>query len=131
MIPARNSVCLENITPPALAVARRGYTVLPTSIPSTMARVSALMPLDCSQESLPNSMAAAAKAPVRAIPGPRLSARCQPLGRPSTTAGVPGFVSERRLMDTPIDGFIADASMTGIRIFEKWIIYLYSIDLIG
>src|SRR5580658_3113788 len=69
MMPARSSVCFENATPPAAAIARRGYTVLPTSIPRAIARVSALMPFAWSQGALPISRASSASSPTSPMPG--------------------------------------------------------------
>jgi hypothetical protein len=47
----------------------RGYIVLPIAMPSTMAKVSALIPFDCSQPSWLSRIAANAMTPVNARPG--------------------------------------------------------------
>src|SRR5882757_4692207 len=93
MIPARSRVCFENVTPLELAAAMRGYSVLPTTMPSAMARVSALIPFACSQPTLPSSMATIVIVPTNAIPGSQLTALSQRLGGCPETVSIPALVT--------------------------------------
>src|SRR5258708_32648200 len=64
-------------------------------MPSAIARVSALMPVDSIHPILPRAIAAAAKAPTSAMPGERSITGRQGLGWIGATAGTPEFVSVR------------------------------------
>src|SRR5450830_774896 len=68
-MPRRSRFCLENATPLPQLAATRGNTVLPISMPSTIATVSALKPCACSQAFLLTSMEANASAALSARPG--------------------------------------------------------------
>ena len=67
-MPARNKVFFENATPAAEPDSTRGYTVLPATIPRTIASVSTLIPFACSHPACASPVAPAASAAVSAIP---------------------------------------------------------------
>src|SRR6478735_8602502 len=79
MMPSRSSFAFDSVTPASATVLIREYAVLPTTMPNTMARVSALIPLDCSQSTCARWIDAKAIAPVKASPGTSPRQRAQTL----------------------------------------------------
>ena len=71
MMPRRSRFCMGRFTPGPLAAAKRGYTVLPTSMPNTMASISALKPCSANQLIRPSAIPALARAALSANPGTR------------------------------------------------------------
>jgi len=71
MMPTRSRLCLEKLTPTPQDAAMRGKIVLPNTMPSKIATVSAPMPWACIHASRFRNMALDASAAQSAKPGSR------------------------------------------------------------